>query len=92
MALQALAVSDGDPIDAAWGTAIVITDNAQSTAGEVYRSAQSAAVTIAGTPAEGDVIFFRLFRDVSDAEDTMAEDLRLIGIQIFYTIDAENDA
>jgi hypothetical protein len=91
-ALQGVALSDNEAIDASWGTAVVVTDDAQSAAGEVYVTSASAAVTIAGTPAEGDVVFFRLFRDVSDANDDMTEDARLIGIKLFYTVAAANDA
>lgn len=90
--LEAVAVGDGDAIDAAWGTAVVVTDAAQSAATKLYVSAISNAVTIAGTPAVGDLVFFRLFRDVSDAADTHAEDARLIGIKILYTINAATDA
>ena len=50
------------------------------------------AVTIAGTPAVGDICYFRIFRDVSDANDDMAEDARLIGVKLFFTTDAANDA
>lgn len=90
-ALQALAVSDGDTIDASWGTAVVVTDDAQSAANDVLVTAESSAVTIAGTPAAGDMCFFRLFRDVSDANDDMTEDARLIGVKLFYTTDASDD-
>ena len=89
--LQGVAVSDGDTIDASWGTAVVVTDDAQSAAGDVLVTAESSAVTIAGTPAEGDLCFFRVFRDVSDANDDMTEDARLIGIKLFYTASAIND-
>jgi hypothetical protein len=92
LGLQALALSDNEAIDASWGTPIVVTDDAQSAAGELYVTAESAAVTIAGTPAAGDLCFFRVFRDVSDANDDMSEDMRLIGLRIFYTTDAGNDA
>lgn len=89
--LQGVAVSDGDTIDASWGTAVVVTDDAQSAAGDVLVTAESSAVTIGGTPAAGDMSFFRLFRDVSDANDDMTEDARLIGIKLIYTIDALKD-
>jgi len=91
-ALQGVACSDGDTADVAYGTAVVVDDANQSTAEDVYVSAVSDAVTIAGTPAAGDICFFRIFRDVSDANDTATEDARLIGVQILYTIDAGNDA
>lgn len=89
--LQAVALSDNEASDAAWGTAVVVTDDAQSAAGEILVTAESSAVTIAGTPAAGDIVFFRIFRDVSDANDDMTEDARLIAIKLFFTTDAATD-
>ena len=89
--LQGLALSDNAAIDTAMGTAVVVTDAIQSTAGTVLIGAESTAVTIGNTPIAGDLCFFRVFRDVSDAADTAAEDARLIGIKLFYTITAGND-
>ena len=91
-ALQGVAVSNDDTIDVAYGTAIVLTDDNISAAEDMLVTTVSAAVTIAGTPAESDMCFFRIFRDVSDANDDMTEDARLIGIKLIYTTDAENDA
>jgi hypothetical protein len=91
-ALQGVSLSDNEAINTAFGTEVVVTDDAQSAAGELYITAESAAVTIGGTPSEGDLVFFRLFRDVSDANDDMTEDARLIGVKIFFTTNATNDA
>ena len=91
-ALQGVAMNDNETIDVAYGTAIVVTDDAQSAAEELYVTAESTAITIAGTPADDDLCFFRIFRDVSDGNDDMAEDARLMGIKLFYTTDALNDA
>lgn len=90
--LQAVAISDGDARDASWGTPVVVTDDAQGAASEVLVSAESGALTIDGSPAEGDVVCFRFFRDVSDANDDMAEDARLIGVKLFITLNAPTDA
>jgi hypothetical protein len=90
--LQAVAVSDNEAIDASWGTAVVVTDDCQGAAGETYVTSVSSAVTIGGSPAEGDIVFFRLFRDVSDANDDATEDARLIGVKLFYTVSSANDA
>ena len=90
--LQGVAVSDNDTIDVAYGSAVVVTDDALSAAEDLCVTAESGAVTIAGSPAANDMCFFRIFRDVSDANDDMAEDARLIGIKLFYTTDAANDA
>ena len=87
--LQAIALSDNTVLDTAWGTPVVVTDDAQGAAEEILISAESAAVTIGGTPADGDIVFFRVFRDVSDANDDMTEDARLIGVRVFYTVDVE---
>ncbi|TIL64496.1 hypothetical protein [Mesorhizobium sp.] len=90
--IQGVAVSDNEAIDTAFGTPVVVTDDAQSAALELLVTAESAAVTIGGTPAAGDLCYFRIFRDVSDGNDDMAEDARLIGVKIFYTTDAGNDS
>ena len=92
LGLEGGALSDNEAIDAAWGTAVVVTDDAQSAAGEIYVTAESAAVTIGGTPAAGDLCWFRVFRDVSDANDDMTQDMRLIGIDLFITLTTGNDA
>ena len=90
-ALQGVAIGDNVPIDTAYGTAVVVTDDAQTGAHETYVTVESGAVTIAETPADDDLCYFRLFRDVSDANDDLAEDARLLGIKIFFTLDAEDD-
>jgi hypothetical protein len=89
--LMAVAVSNDDTIDVAFGTPIVVTDDNISAAEDVLVTAESAALTIAGTPAEGDLVFFDVFRDVSDANDDMTEDARLLGIQLFITTDDGED-
>ncbi len=90
-AIQGVATSDSDTIDVAYGTAIVVDDANISAAEDCYVSATTAAITIAGSPAVGDMCFFRVFRDVSDSNDTAAEDARLIGVKIFYTTDTGGD-
>ena len=89
--LQGVAMNDNETIDVAYGTAVVVDDAAQGAAEELYITAESGAITIAGTMADEDLCFFRVFRDVSDSNDTMAEDARLIGIKLFFTTDAAND-
>lgn len=89
--LQAVAISDDDAIAVAYGTAQTSTDTGGTT-NDLYVGPESAAITIAGTPAAQDVVFFRLSRVTGDAADTMAVDARLHGIILYITIDAENDA
>ena len=89
--LQGVAVSDNDTIDVAYGSAVVVTDDALNTTEDLCVTDESSSVTIAGTPAAEDMVFFRVFRDVSDANDDMTQDARLIGIKLFFTTDAGND-
>jgi len=90
--LQGVAVSNDGTIDVAYGTAITVDDDNISAAEDLLVTAESTAVTIAGTPADDDVCFFRVFRDISAANDDMTEDARLLGVKLFYTTDALNDA
>ena|SRR5436190_2705647 len=90
--LQGIAASDGDTIDTAFGTAVYVVDNGQSSTAKQYVSGESGAVTIGGSPAEGDLVYFRVTRDPANGSDDMAADARLIGIQLFFTTNAGNDA
>lgn len=89
-ALQGVSVSDDESADQAYGTAIVVTDTTPGTVEDIGIAAESAALTLGGTPAEGDLSFFRLFRDVS--ADDMTEDAGLVGTLIFISINEGNDA
>jgi len=88
--VQAVAMNDNETIDIAFGTGVVVTDNAQGAVEELLVTAESGAITIAGTPADNDLTYFQIYRDVSG--DAMAGDARLHGVKVFYTTDAANDA
>ena len=90
--LQGLACTEGDTADAVFGTAIEVTDAGIGTVEDVQMSAVSSAMTIAGTPADDDYCFFQLYRDAADGSDTFTGDARVLGIKLFYTTDAANDA
>lgn len=89
--LQAVAVSNDDPIAGAYGAGINITDTGGTT-NDLYSSPESAPITIAGSPQAEDMVFFRVYRAPADAADTMAIDARLMGITLFITTAAETDA
>ena len=91
-ALQGLATTEGDTADAVFGTAVEVEDDAIGTVEDVQMSAVSGAVTIAGSPADDDYTFFQLFRNAADGDDDFTGDARVLGIKLFYTTDAANDA
>jgi len=82
--IQGIALSEGDAIDTAYGTAATVTDTV-TTALDVHVSSATAALTIGGTPALGDVVYFQVYRDADAGGDTCAVDARLLGVLIQYT-------
>jgi len=90
--LQGVGVANDDTADIAFGTAQEVTDAGGGAVEDVLVSSASSAITIAGTPADDDYTFFQVYRDAADGSDTFTGDARLLGIKLFYTTDAANDA
>ena len=94
--LQGVAISSGGDIDVLYGAAIAVVDATTADVEIAHVSAESSAVTIAGTPAEGDICYFRIGRDIDGGgtagNDNMAGDARLHGIKLFFNTDTKNDA
>ena len=90
--LQGVSCTEGDTADVVFGTAAEVTDAGIGTVEDVQMTAVSGAVTIAGSPADDDYTFFQLYRDAADGSDTFSSDARVLGIKLFYTTDAANDA
>jgi hypothetical protein len=89
--LQAVAMSDDDVVDAAFGVAQTVTDGVTA-AGDLMQSAATAALAVAGAPAANDWVVFQAYRAAADGADTLAADARLHGIVIIYTTDTSTDA
>jgi len=88
--LAAVALADNGDLNTAFGTAVAPTAKAHSgTSNDLDVTAESGAVTIAGSPSTDEYVFFQITRDVSD--DTLNADARLLGIKLFFTTDAAND-
>jgi len=90
--LQGVSCSEGDTADVAFGTAVEVTDAGIGTVEDVQMTAVSGAVTISGSPADDDQTFFQLYRDAADGSDSFTGEARVLGIKLFYTTDAANDA
>ena len=90
-ALAGVAISNDDALDAAMGTAQTSIDTGGTT-DDLYEGPESSAITIGGTPAEGDLVVFEVSRLPANGSDTMAIDARLIGIVLCWTPNAVNDA
>ena len=89
--LSGVAIADNDSINTAFGTQVAPTAKAHSgTANDLDVTAESGAVTIAGSPSTDEEVFFQISRDVS--ADSLTADAKLLGVKIFFTTDAANDA
>jgi hypothetical protein len=90
--IQGVSISDDDVIDAAFGTAQTVTDGVTATT-DVMQSAFTSAITIGGTPAEGDLVCFQVYRDAANGSDTLnAIDAKLIAIRLNFTTNASDDS
>ena len=89
--LAGVALADDGALNTAFGTTVVATAKAMSgTANDLAVTAESGAVTIAGSPSTDEYVFFQIQRDVS--ADGLTADAKLLGIKLFFTTDAKNDA
>lgn len=83
--LAAIAVGNDGAIDTAVGTAVQVNDEGGTT-NDLYVTAESSAVTIAGTPTAGKMVYWRLRRVANDGtNDTLAVDAWLKYVEITYT-------
>jgi hypothetical protein len=82
--LAARAFADSDALDQAFGTAQEVTDANQAN-DDVNISAATPAITIGGTPAAGNYVHFRAYRNPADANDNLAATAELLSIRITYT-------
>lgn len=86
--LKAVAISTDGVLDVAWGSEVTITSTFTAQ-GDVVVSAESAAVTVGGTPAEGDIIMFNMARKTGS--DDLTGDARLLEVIITFTRESGTD-
>jgi len=89
--LQGVSVADGATIDVAYGTAVSVTDAGIGTVEDQQVSPVSGDVTITNAAVDTQT-YFQIFRDANAGTDTFSGVARLLGVKIFFTTDAANDA
>tara|TARA_Y100000385_G_scaffold197516_1_gene204455 strand:- start:1939 stop:3558 length:1620 start_codon:yes stop_codon:yes gene_type:complete len=89
--LQGLSRVDNESIDTAYGSFTDVTDAGIGTVEDQQVSAESGAVTLT-TPAADALSYFQFARRASNGGDTFTGEARVLGIKIFFTTDAANDA
>jgi hypothetical protein len=88
--IAAVALSDTNALDTAFGTAVTATDTGGTT-DNVYASPETAEMTVGNSPAAEDLVVFRVRRAPANGSDTMAVDAKLIGVKLHYTTNALSD-
>lgn len=89
--IEGRAYGDAENVDQVWGTAVLVTDTQLATANQVLHSTLSAALTLSGTPAGGELVQFRVFRDAGAVGDTLTVDARLIAVVLEYGTNSWTD-
>ena len=88
--LSGVSIADDVSANTAFGTNVLATAKAHSgVANDLDVSVESGAVTIASA-AEDCYTFLQVMRDATN--DTQTADARLMGIKLFFTTNAKNDA
>lgn len=88
--IAGLCRSNDDALDTALGTAQTVTDTLLAT-GDEHTTSATSAVTIGGTPAQGDKLYLRVYRDADAGGDTLSGDAHLTGITIKFGIGQYDD-
>lgn len=88
--LAAVAVSDAETMNVAFGTANTSVDTGGST-NTIYISPESGPITVGGTPSAGDLVMFRLSRVPANGSDNLAVDARLHAVRLFINISTMYD-
>ena len=90
--IQCVAVSDNDTIDVTFGPAQTVVDTLHNTAEDLQISPETNPITVKGSPAAGDLVFFQVYRDADDAADTTnSTDAQLVGVKMFFYTNDIND-
>lgn len=90
ISVAARAFSNDDALDQAFGTAVTVTDTLIA-ANDLHDTGESSAITIAGTPADHDLVIFEVSRAVSNGSDTLGVDMKLLGLAVYFTTDVRDD-
>jgi len=89
--LSAVSVADGATIDVTFGTEVEITDAGVGTVEDQQVSAVSGAVTVKSAAVDTQT-YFKFAREAGAGGDTFTGEARVLGIKLFFTTDAANDA
>jgi len=85
-------VGNDESLDAAWGSAVEIIDNATGKANRNLISGVTSAITPSGTPAGGETLEIRIYRDPANGSDNLNEIVYLDDVTILLPVNKQSEA
>lgn len=82
--VSARCLGDSDAIDQAPAGEQGVTEAKDGTTGDIHITAATAAITVQGTPAGGEMIMIRITRDADNGSDTLNADGEFYGALVQY--------
>ena len=86
--LAGVACADNDTINVCFWNMLHTAKAHSGTANDLDVTAESGAITIAGSPSTDEEVYFQITR----ISDSLTADAKLLGIKLFFTTDAASDA
>lgn len=81
--ITGVAKGNTDLVDAAYGTQVFVS-GVYAALDTVYITSATSALTIAGSPANGDLVNFKIARNISSGNDDLNGDAWLLGVDMQY--------
>lgn len=88
--LESVSRANDEPYAAAFPAGAAVVDTSLNLANDLHVTALTSH-TVGGTPADGELVPFRIRRESGNGADTMTQDGRLIGVEIVFVNSALND-
>lgn len=89
-AIDALALEDGEALDTIGGGTVMVADTL-TMADALHVADESAPLMVAGAPTPNGLVLLTIARAASDTGDTLDAEARLLGLRVFYRVDAASD-
>jgi hypothetical protein len=90
--LQGIGIADDASLNSTFSQAGVVVDDTKTAANDLLVSPESNDVTIPNAAVDT-LTIFQIYRDTDDTNDTdTSNDARLLGVKLFFTTNAANDA
>lgn len=91
MAAKAISAGDAMPTTANLSTGAQSAIMVWTANDDLLVSAESAAITVDGSPTAGDLVVWDFWRDYTNSDDNSSAPFILIGVEIYWTASASDD-